>query len=454
MMDAFFDPKSVAIVGASHKPGKIGYEILKNFVKGGYGGKIYPVNPNTEPILDLKVYTTIGRIPDDIDLAVIATPAVTVPSILEDCVEKKVKGVIVVSGGFRESGKEGEELERKLGEVIRRSKTRLMGPNCLGVYDPYSKVDTLFNPRERMGRPTTGEVGFVSQSGSVGITILDHMAEERMGISKFISYENATDIDETDSIKYLGEDKRTKTIVLFLEGVKDGRRFIDVAKAVSKKKPIIVMKGGKSEAGTRAVASHTGSLAGSSKIYSGAFKQAGMLEADKWEELFDFTKAFFQPPPKGNRIAIVTNGGGFGVLASDAAEAFGLELPELPNSIKKKLKDVLPPQVILGNPLDLTGSSTTEWYDAAMEDCLKSSKFDGLLLITILSTPQLTEDITETIIKMKKFGKPIICCTIGGVYTLNIIRILEAEGIPVYPTPERAAKAMAALVQYHDINGD
>jgi acetyl coenzyme A synthetase (ADP forming)-like protein len=453
MMDAFFDPKSVAIIGASHKPGKIGYEILKNFVKGGYGGNIYPVNPDITPILDLKVYTSIGRIPHDIDLAVIATPAKTVPDILKDCVEKKVKGVIVVSGGFRESGKDGEELERKLTKIIKGSKTRMMGPNCLGVYDPYSQVDTLFNPRERMGRPTTGEVGFISQSGSVGITILDHMAEERMGISKFISYENATDIDETDSIEYLGDDKRTKTIVLFLEGVKDGRRFIDVAKNVSKKKPIIVMKGGKSKAGARAVASHTGSLAGSSKIYSGAFRQAGLLEADKWEELFDFTKAFFQPLPKGRRVAIITNGGGFGVLASDAAEEFGLELPKLPDNIKKKLRETLPPHVILSNPLDLTGSSTTEWYEEAMEDCIKSDKFDGLLLITILSTPQLTEDITETIIKMKKFGKPIISCTIGGVYTLNIIRILEAEGIPVYPTPERAAKAMAALVDYSERNG-
>ena len=454
MMDAFFEPKSVAVIGASHTPGKIGYEILKNFVKGGYGGKIYPINPDTKPILGLKVYTSIGRVPGGVDLAVIATPAKFVSEIIKECVEKNVRGVVVVSGGFGEMGKEGKEIEKKLKGIIGSSKTRLMGPNCLGVYDPYSKVDTLFNPRERMGRPTTGDIGFISQSGSVGITILDHMAEERMGISKFISYENATDIDETDCIGYLGEDERTKTIVLFLEGIEDGKRFVDVAKKVSKKKPIIVMKGGKSEAGTRAVASHTGALAGSSKIYSGAFKQAGLLEADQWEELFDFTKAFFQPPPNGKKIAIITNGGGFGVLASDASENLGLDLPELPENIKKKLREVVPSHVILGNPLDLTGSSTTEWYEAAMEACLKSDRFDGLLLITILSTPQLTEDITETIIKMKKYNKPIICCTIGGVYTLNIIRILEAEGIPVYPTPERAAKAMSALVRYHEVNGD
>jgi acyl-CoA synthetase (NDP forming) len=328
-----------------------------------------------------------------------------------------------------------------------------MGPNCLGVYDPYSKIDTLFNPRERMGRPTTGDVGFISQSGSVGVTILDRMAEERMGISRFISYENAVDIDESDSIEYLGKDKRTKTITLFLEGVKDGKRFVDVGKKVTKEKPIIVLKGGKGEAGARASASHTGALAGSSKIYSGAFKQAGMLEAHKWEELFDFTKAFFQPLPKGNRVAIVTNGGGFGVLAADAAEEAGLELPELPASIKKKMGKIVPSQVIVGNPLDLTGSSTTEWYDASMSYCLESPQFDGLIVIAIVSTPQLTEDITEIIIKMKKYGKPIVCCTIGGVFTLNLVRVLEAEGIPVYPTPERAAKAMGALVRYKDISG-
>lgn len=451
MLDAFFEPNSVAVIGASHTSGKIGYEILKNFVKGGFEGKIYPVNPDTKPILGLKVYSSVGRIPNSVELAVIATPAKTVPEILEACVEKKVKGVVIVSGGFSEAGKEGAKLENRLKDIIKGSKTRILGVNCLGVYDPYSKVDTLFNPRERMGRPTTGDVGFVSQSGSVGITILDHMAEERIGISKFISYENATDIDETDSIRYLGDDERTNMIVLFLEGVRDGRKFIDVAKDVTKKKPIIVLKGGKTKAGSRAASSHTGSLAGSSKIYSGAFRQAGLLEANEWDDLFDFTKAFFQPLPKGKRIAIITNGGGFGVLAADACESLGIELPELPENIRKKMKNVVPPHVILNNPLDLTGSSTTEWYEAAMEACLKSDKFDGILLITILSTPLLGENITDTIIKMKKFKKPIICCTIGGMFTLNLIRVLEAEGIPVYPTPERAAKAIGALMNYNDI---
>lgn len=451
MLKSFFEPKAVAVIGASHTPGKIGYEILKNFVQGGFEGKIYPVNPNTEPILGLKVYSSIGHVPEDVDLAVIATPASTVPELLQACVDKKVNVVVVVSGGFAETGKRGAELENRLKEILKGSKTRLMGPNCLGVYDSYSKVDTLFNPRERMSRPTTGVVGFVSQSGAVGVTILDRMAEEKMGVSKFISYENATDVDESDSIEYLGNDEKTKVIALFVEGVKDGRRFIKVARQVTKKKPIIVLKGGKTKAGSRAAASHTGSLAGSSKIYSGAFKQAGMIEANKWEELFDFTKAFFQPLPEGKRVAIITNGGGFGVLASDACEAAGLGLPELPVAIKEKIDKIVPSHIILGNPIDLTGSSTTEWYEVAMEECLRSNQFDGIIVITILSTPQLSENITSSIIKMKKFGKPIICCALGSSFTLNLIRILESEGVPVYPTPERAAKAMAALANYREI---
>ncbi len=451
MLDAFFNPKAVAIIGASHKPGKIGYEILKNFVKGGFEGKIYPINPDTKPILGLKVYSSIGRISDVIDLAVIATPAKTVPSLLQSCVDKKVNAVVIVSGGFSEIGKQGAKLEAELKSIIKNSKIRVMGPNCLGVYDPYSKVDTLFNPRERMGRPHPGEIGFISQSGSVAITILDRMSEEKMGISKFISYENAADVNETDSIEYLGNDERTKTIIVFLEGVKNGKRFLNVAKKVAKKKPIIILKGGKTKAGTRAASSHTGTLAGSSKIYSGAFKQAGIIEAKEWDDLFDFTKAFFQPLPKGRRVAIITNGGGFGVLAADACESFGIELPELPNNIKKKLKGILASHTILSNPLDLTGSSKTEWYEAAMKECLKSNKFDGIIVITILSTPLLSEDITDVIIKMKKYKKPIICCTIGGMFTLNLIRVLEAEGVPVYPTPERAVQSMDALIRYSEL---
>jgi acetate---CoA ligase (ADP-forming) len=447
-MDQFFDPKTVAIIGASHTPGKIGYEILNNFIKGGYKGELFPVNPDTQPILGRKVYASIKDIGASIDLAVIATPAQTVPDLLQACADKKAKCTVVISGGFSETGAEGAALEERLKEIVRKSKMRLLGPNCIGVYDPYTKVDTLFNASDRMGKPAEGGIGFISQSGSVGITILDILYEERMGLSKFISYENGADIDEADSIEYLGKDQKTRSILVFLEGVHDGRKFLKAASDVSKRKPIIVLKGGKGAAGTKAAASHTASIAGSPRIYSGAFRQAGIIEAADWEQLFDFTKAFMQPTPKGNRIAIITNGGGFGVLAADASEANGLVLPDMPESIRKKLKKIVPPHIILRNPTDLTGGSTDEWYEAALKEVLASDQFDGIILITIFSTPLLSEGIADKIIPFNNPNKPIICCTVGGGYTIRHIRKLEAAGLPVYPTPERAAAAMAALLRY------
>jgi acetate---CoA ligase (ADP-forming) len=452
-MDCLFTPASVAIIGASHTPGKIGYEILNNFIKGGYEGRLYPVNPDPQPILGKRVFPNLKGIPEKVELAVIATPAPTVPAIVKECADSGVKCVVVISGGFSEAGPEGAALEEQIKETVRKTKgkMRLLGPNCIGVFDPYTHVDTLFNASDRMGKPAQGHIGFISQSGSVGITILDILSEEKMGLSKFISYENAADIDEADSLEYLGKDAMTKTILAFLEGVHDGHKFLGAAKRVSKDKPIIVLKGGKSQAGTKAAASHTASIAGSSKIYSGAFKQAGVLEAGNWEELFDFTKAFMQPLPKGRRIAIITNGGGFGVLAADASEANGLELPDMPEPIRGRMRKVVPDHIILRNPMDLTGGSTDDWYEMALKECLASDKFDGIILITIFSTPLLSDGIADKVIGLDRKGKPVICCTIGGSYTMRLTKKLEAAGLPVYPTPERAAAAMSALARYREM---
>lgn len=446
-LDNFFNAKSVAIIGASRTPGKIGHVIVENFLHG-YKGKVYPVNPNADKILGLKSYPSVKKIPADVDMAVITVPAKIVPSVLKECVEKDVEAVIIVSGGFSETGKVGAKMEKELKKIIKDTKTRILGVNCLGVYSPKNGIDTIFNPRERLDRPPAGDIGFISQSGAVGVTILDRLASEDIGISKFISYENATDINEADALDYLGSDRDTKSIVIFIEGVKEGRRFMEAAKRISKKKPIIVLKGGKTPAGTRAAASHTASLAGSSKIYSGMFKQSGIIEANNWEEFFDFTKAFFQPLPKGDNIAIITNGGGFGVLTADACENFGINLPSLPNDIKKKLRDVMPPHAILGNPIDLTGDATTERYQVALEACLNSKKYDGVIAITLFTIPTLEERIVKTLVKMKRYKKPIICCTVGGDYTYRLSKKIESKKIPVYSSPERAAKAMSILMDY------
>lgn len=448
MLEYFFNPSSVAIIGASHTPGKVGYEILKNFVEE-YRGKIYPVNPNTEPILGLKVYPSVKKIPDKIDLAVIAVPAKIVPKVLRECVEKRVKAVIIISAGFSEIGEEGKKLEEKLKKIIEKKKIRVLGPNVIGVYDPFSKVDTLFLSRERLKRPKQGNIAFISQSGAVGSTILDWFASEKIGISKFISYGNALDVNEVDLLEHLYEDKKTEVIIFYLEGIKsDGKKFLEVLKKVTKKKPVIVLKAGKTEKGMRAVVSHTGSLAGSPQIYSAVFKQTKTIEAKNWEELFDYAKVFStQPLPKGKSLLIITNGGGFGVLAADEAERQNLELKELPKKVEKKLKKRFPRYIILKNPLDLTGDATTERYRNAIKETI--DYYDGIVVIVLFQVPTLDEDIVYMLGALKtKINKPLLCCVSGGEFSKKVSEKIESFGVPVFPTPERAIKAFAALVKY------
>jgi len=451
MLEKFFEPKSVAVIGASHTPGKIGYVILENFVRK-FSGKVYPVNPDITPILNLEVFPSIKKIPEKIDLAIIVVPAPVVPTVLKECVEKRVEAVIIISGGFSETGEAGRKLEGRCKQIIKKSKTRVIGPNVVGVFDSFSNVDTLFLSEQRLNRPKQGSIAFISQSGAVGSTILDWMGEESVGVSKFISYGNAMDLNECDFLKFLAKDEKTKVITMFLEGVRDGKRFVQVAKKVSERKPIIILKGGKTKAGTKAVASHTASLAGEYKIYSSVFKQTGIIEAANWEELFDFAKAFAtQPLPKDRSVVIITDGGGFGVLASDECEKQNLQLQEPEEEMKRKLGKIFPPYAILKNPLDLTGDATTERYAIALEKCLKSKQYNGIILITLFQVPTLDEKIVEIIPELAtKYKKPVLCCAAGGRYTRRQVEKLEASGMPVYPTPERAVKAFAALARYSE----
>jgi acyl-CoA synthetase (NDP forming) len=359
--------------------------------------------------------------------------------------------VIIISAGFSEIGEEGKKLEEGLKKIIEKKKIRVLGPNVVGIYDSFSKLDTLFLSREKLERPKEGNVAFISQSGAVGSTILDWFASEKIGISKFVSYGNAMDINETDLLEYLGEDEKTKVIALYLEGVKNGRRFFEVLKKVARKKPVLILKAGKTEKGSKAVLSHTGSLAGSAKIYSSAFKQAGAIEVNSWEELLDFAKAFStQPLPKGNSLLIVTDGGGFGVLAADEAERQNLNLKDLPKEVVKKLKKVFPDYVILSNPLDLTGDATVERYREAINSAIEY--YDGIIVITLFQVPTLKEEIVYMLAAMKtKVNKPILCCASGGKFTKELSEKIESFGIPVYPTPERAVKAFAALVKFENV---
>lgn len=448
----FFSPSSVAIVGASHTPGKLGYIVLQNFLRDNFIGNIFPINPDTAPIMGIKVYASIKDVPEKVGLAVVVVPAEIVPKVVKECVEEKIPNIIVISGGFSEIGGKGIAFEQKVRRIIESSKgrTRLIGPNCVGVLVPKTKVDTVFLSMERMKRPKEGNIAFISQSGAVGSTVLDWLAKEGIGISKFVSYGNGVDVNEADLLEFMSEDNDTRVIAMYIEGMKSaGEEFFETLRNASRKKPLVVLKAGKSERGSMAAASHTGSLAGSSKIYSAAFRQTGAIEAENWEELFDFVKAFsMQPLPRNNRLIIITDGGGFGVLATDEAERSGVQLPEPSGRLKKALRSKMPPYVVIHNPIDVTGDADVERYVASMEATLANHEYDGAVVISLMQVPTLDATISDAISSMARFGKPILACAVGSGFTDAVVKSMESKGIPVFPTPERAVKAFSAMWRY------
>lgn len=452
-LDPFFNPKSVAIIGASRNPQKIGHIVLKNFVEDGFAGRIFPINPEADQILNLKAYPSVKEVPEEIDLAVVLTPSKFVPAVLRECGEKKIKAVSIISSGFREIGTQGAKLENQLKDIIQKYKLNVIGPNCLGVFDTASQVDMLFLPAYRLGRPQKGSIAFVTQSGAFGSVILDWAAQEGFGISKFISYGNAVDVDEADLLEYLGNDPETKVVTMYIEGASRARALIEVGKKVSKTKPILCLKAGSSVRGAAATQSHTGSLAGSDEIYSAAFKQAGIIRVDTTEEMFDYARALAtQPLMKGKRIAIITDGGGFGVMATDYAEREGLSVEEISAQSQKKIAKCTLPYATLHNPIDLTGSASSAMYRCALEACMEDKNIDGILLILLFQPPNIESDVVSHVLEVKsKHQKPMLVCSAGGNYTQLHRDILERSGVPTYPTPDRAIKALAILHKYAEI---
>ncbi len=452
-LELFFNPKSVAIIGASRNPQKIGHIVLKNFVEEGYAGKIFPVNPEADQILNLKAHPSVKDIHEEIDAAVILTPAETVPKVLKECGEKKVKAVTIISSGFKEIGPRGEKIENELKKIIEKYKLSVIGPNCLGIFDTASQVDMLFLPAYRLGRPQKGTIAFLTQSGAFGSVILDWAAQEGFGISKFISYGNAVDIDEVDLLEYLGTDNETKVITVYLEGANRARDLIEIGKKVSKIKPVLCLKAGGSARGIIATQSHTGSLAGSDEIYSAAFKQAGIIRVQTIEEMFDYARALAtQPLMKSNKIAIITDGGGFGVMATDYAEKEGLIVEEVSAQTKKKMLKCTLPFATLHNPIDLTGSASGAMYRCALEATMEDKNIDGVLAILLFQPPNIESDVISHLLEVKvKYQKPLLVCSAGGNYTQLHRDILERSGIPTYPTPDRAIKSLAILHKYAQI---
>ena len=441
-------PSSVAIVGASNNPMKVGHVILNNYIEEGYQGKLYPVNLKEDVIMGLRSYKSVSQIRESVDLAVIAVPAEAVPAVLEDCGRAKVKSAVVISGGFAEVGE--TKLQDKIVAIANKYKIAMIGPNCLGVMDPRSRIDTMFLPTYKLSKPKIGGVSFVCQSGAVGSTVLDLIAKEGFGLSKFISYGNAAQVDEVDILEYLMNDDETKVIIVYMEGAKRGRELFEIGKKLSMKKPVIIIKGGVTEAGAAAAHSHTASLAGSHEAYEAVFRQCGFAIARDLDDLLYFAKAFAtEPAPKGDRIAIVTNGGGTGVLTTDAVYNAGLKMAELSSKTKIALKRKMPSTVNVRNPLDLVGDADDRRYDDALNILSQDKNIDMLIVIALFQTPGADEKLSERLVALKKeTDKPMIVVSAGSAYTEERKVFMENNGLPVYDSPTAAANSLAELLKY------
>lgn len=449
-IEKFFNPSSVAIVGATEKEGKIGRAILENFI-AKYNGKIYPVNPNYDIILGLKCYRRISDLPESPDLAVIAIPAPSVPESLRELGEKGCRSVIIISGGFRETGtEEGVKLENELITISRKYGIRVIGPNCIGIYDNWSGVDTFFTTK--MKKPPRGYVGFISQSGAFATALMDWMAYHGIGVSRAISYGNKIDVDDVELLSYLGEDEKTKVILMYIEGLKEGRGrlFIETARKVSLRKPVVVYKAGKTSRGGRAASSHTAAMAGDYTVYRFAFKQAGILEVESFDEMMDVVRIFLdQPLMRGNRVYIVTDAGGVGVMLTDALTNAGFEIPITPSDLRDKLRAILPRHCIVDNPIDLTGDADDDRYISVLELLAQREDVDAIVVVALPQIPGLKGRFVDEIIKIKReTGKPIVAYTLGSEISIEIARKLQASGVTVFESPERLAKALKALRDY------
>ncbi len=473
-----FDPENIAVIGASNNKMKWGYIVPANILAGGYNGGLYPVNPHDEVILERKVYRSVKEVPAEIDLAVVTVPAPAVKGVIQECVEKGVKTCIVISGGFSETGEEGTKLEREVTEILRKNEMRLVGPNTMGVYSASCSLHALMPPV----RPVAGKIGFAAQSGNLGTQMLSLGKALGVGFSRFVCIGNEADLKCADYIECFAEDPATEVILLYIEGIKDARHFIEVVSRTTPKKPVVVMKAGKTDAGAKAARSHSAALAADEAIFNGVLKQTGMIEADTTEEMLDIAKAFAATPlPKGNRVGVLTWGGGWGVVTADALAKHGLELVELPEDTLKRLDEILPPYWSRGNPVDLVGTLDLSKHFACLEIIANCPVVDAVITLGtmgatssfqsfVLEGPAaeelsqikprvITSEFLQQLMAtdeayrnevmrlMSETDKPIIAVSFptSGAITPMLARQSE---VVIYPSPERGAKTLAALYEY------
>ncbi|MFH1625173.1 MAG: CoA-binding protein [Pseudomonadota bacterium] len=472
-LDVFFNPKSVVVIGASNRVMKWGFLVFHNIVRGGYRGKLYPVNPNEKEVFGIKAYPNVKSIGRRLDLAVVIVPARAVPETLKECAEAGVKYAVIVPGGFSETGDGGRALEDEIVTIALSTGMRLVGPNTMGMYSSTSNLALLMPPIPL--RP--GNIGFLSESGNLGTTMMQSAIVNGLGFSRYVSVGNQADLKIYEFLQYFIDDNETNTILIYAEGLEEGREFLDVAKRLTRKKPVVVYKSGRSEAGKKAAASHVGALVGSDKVYGSAFRQAGVIRANHSFEMVDIASVLSrQPLPKGRRIGILTYGGGWGVIASDHCGMFNLEVPPLSTHVIEEMDKFMPPHWSRGNPIDTVGALDIDIFRRAVETILECDEIDGLLVLglgvysvfthyyrtfSLLTNYQLSEmnsqlcdaevEIAKDLVKfVDKYGKPVVVTSFAGGVVSDAARILQDNGVMNIPSPERAAKAMASLVEYSE----
>lgn len=446
-LDAFFGPRSVAVIGASREKGKVGYEILNNLVQGGFPGPVYAINPKADQIDGMRCYAdlpAVGQVPD---LAVIVVPAKAVPAALRQCADVGVKSVVIITAGFKEVGAQGAQLEREVVQLARASGIRLLGPNCLGIMVPGRKLNASFGS----SLPEQGTIGYVSQSGALLTAILDSAKAGQIGFSALFSIGNKADIDELDVIDALGDDPQTKVIAGYLESINDGDAFVRQAEIISQTKPILLLKSGGTSAGAQAASSHTGSLAGGETVYESAFERAGVIRCDSVISQLDLAQAFaWQPLPIGQRVAVITNAGGPGIMAADAIERQGLTFAKLSQATIEQLAKTLPAAANVHNPVDVLGDALADRYEFALDVCLQDPNVDAAL---VLLTPQAMTQATQTaqvVVKVAQSrpGKPIFACFMGADLVTQGVQILRQACIPSYDAPEIAVRVLKVMADY------
>jgi len=453
-MDLFFNAKSVALIGASPEPGKIGNSVMESLVKHDYKGKVYPVNAKDYPeIMGVKAYKNLLDIKDPIDVVIVTVDLKFVPDLLAECGKKNIHNMVIISGGGKELGGERAAIEKRVQDLSRELNVRIIGPNCIGIFNGENRLDCAFQGHLRMIRPRQGNVAFLSQSGTVGIAFME--TADAFGLSKMISYGNRSDVDEADMIHYLAQDPDTNVIGLYVEGLGDGRKFMNSAKNVIKEyqKPIVVFKNGRSTKGAKQAASHTGSLGGSFAVISGAFEQTGIISVDSYEELTSALKALtWQPVPKGNRIAMVTNGAGPIIAAIDNFERLNLELAQLSDQTMKSFKEHYPATYVIGNPCDVTGSASADDYRFAIQAFLDDPNVDIVMPWFVFQDDPLEEKIVDILGDLQKQKKkPILVGAMGGPFTEKISKKIEAFNIPVYESVITWITAAGSLAKWQKI---